>query len=561
MKEENDKTTSMSNKLKDELDKLTKERNTLKETIDKNKTIPTIIIDDLENQKIEKSKFQSKTGDENVLTMLRILFPTKYPVVGNIFSSFNSLILKKSDFTLSFGDFLPSFLRTKLIEGLAVYSYVKIDGKVYTVAQAVWLNDIYNHKEYAELLDKFKKLKEWKNIASGKLNNEIKTKLVKFKTSYGNGFDTSDINYIENQKKETDLEKLKSSATGFALEKLQAENNKYNSTITDFVKTIKAFQSSVSTEDQDTISDNAKNMVDTYKLVTKYGSSYFKPKEKFNRIIDKVNRDLEDIRINEYIRDKYMSKPGVDLDYEKDDPKYSSKLKSNFKEYTEFADNIKKFKSPNKESSNYQLQKTFNEFLENREKYKGIFNFLMNPYNININPFDNIKKKDAAVGVEEFLKEKETYHLRKNTGIMLLPSGGAKSPSYEIYVELNVIAGELNDKNKSLVDCLYQGDSLGNKMEYLVNETLQNPWDINSNRLFFDITTGEAAKEIETKKNEQEKKGEDSKNPEEEDNKKSEQEDKTQEQEDKKKGGKILYHKNTQKLRGDIIKTRKNRFV
>jgi hypothetical protein len=118
---------------------------------------------------------------------------------------------------------------------------------------------------------------------------------------------------------------------------------------------------------------------------------------------------------------------------------------------------------------------------------------------------------------------------------------------------LNVIAGELNDENKSLVDCLYQGDSLGNKLEYLVNETLRNPWDINSNRLFFDITEGDAAKEIENKKKEEEKVKSDQEKSKEDNDKKSE--------DDSKKGGKIIYNMNTRKLRGDIIKTRKNRFV
>jgi hypothetical protein len=521
----------------------------------------TVVTMDEETQKIARAKEQTKNGDENVLIMLRLLFPTKYPIMGNVFSSFNSVILKTSDFTLSFSDFLPSFLRTKLIEGTALYSYLKIDGKVYTVAQAVWLNDIYNHKEYADLIDKFKKLKIWKDKSSNKLNDEIRLKLTKFKTNYGNGFDQSDISYIESQRKDTSEATLKLLGSGLALEKLTLEYRTYNATVDDFINTVKAFQKSVLDNDPDTISDNAKNMVDTYKLVTKYGSNFFKPKDKFNQIIENVNRDLEDIRINEYIRDRYMSKPGVDLDYEKDDQKYTSKLKSNFKEYTEFADNIKKFKSPNKESSNYELQKTFNEFLENREKYKGLFNFLMNPYNININPFDNVKKKEAAVGVEEFVKEKANYHLRKNTGVTILPSAGANDPGYEIYVELNVIAGELNDENKSLVDCLYQGDSLGNKLEYLVNESLRNPWDINSNRLFFDITEGEAGKEIENKKKEeskaksdQEKSKEKSK---EDDDKKSDE----KSEDDSKKGGKIIYNMNTRKLRGDIIKTRKNRFV
>jgi hypothetical protein len=545
--EENTKITVILQKMESELNDLKNEKSDIEAKLNKEKGSTQITINDEEIQKIERAKFQTKNGDENVLIMLRLLFPTKYPIMGNIFSSFNSVILKTSDFTLSFSDFLPSFLRKKLIEGTALYSYLKIDGKVYTVAQAVWLNDIYNHKEYADLIDKFKKLKIWKDKASRKLSDEIKVKLTKFKSNYGSGFDKSDLTYIENQKKDVSSEALrKITKDQYSLGKLQLEYNTYNGTLYDFIKTVNVFQKSVIDNDAETISDNAKNMVDTYKLLTKYGTNFFKPKDKFNRIIENVNRDLEDIRINEYIRDRYMFKPGVDLDYERDDPKYSSKLKSNFKEYTEFADNIKKFRAPNKESSNYQLQKTFNEFLENREKYKGLFNFLMNPYNININPFDNVKKKEAAVGVEEFIKEKESYHLRKNTGVTLLPSAGANEPGYEIYVQLNVIAGELNDSNKSLVDCLYQGDSLGNKLEYLVNETLRNPWDINSNRLFFDITQGEAAKEIETNKKEEDKATTD---------------EKTSEKSEIKKGGKIIYNMNTRKLRGDIIKTRKNKLL
>ena len=523
-------------------------------------------IDDT-NIKIEKSKQQTKNGDENVLIMLRLLFPTKYPIVGNIFSSFNSLILKNADFTLTLSDFLPSFLRTKLIEGTALYSYVKIDGKIYTITQAVWLNDIYNHKAYAELIDKFKKLKIWKDKAIGKLNDEIKTKLDKFKNNYRNGFEESDINYIKTQRKDlTELENLPSSSGSFAKEKLQTEYLTYNKTLDDFLNTVNVFQTSVDNESYDVISDNAKNMVETYKLVTKYGTNFFKTKDKFNKIIENVNRDLEDIRINEYLREKYISKPGVDLDYERDDPKYISKLKTNFKEYTEFVENIKKFRAPNMESSNYFLQNTFNEFLENREPYKNIFNFLMNPYNININPFENIKKTDIDVeDLTRFKTAKDQYHLRKNTGVTILPSAGVNDPGYEIYVQLNVIGGELNDSNKSLVDCLYQGESLGNKLEYIVNESLRNPWDINSSRMYFDITQGDAKKEIESKEKEsreQEKKEQQSNKGEQQSNKGEQQSNKGEQQSNKGEqqiGGNIKYNIHTRKMRGDIIKTRKMR--
>ena len=133
------------------------------------------------------------------------------------------------------------------------------------------------------------------------------------------------------------------------------------------------------------------------------------------------------------------------------------------------------------------------------------------------------------------------YHKRKNTGVTILPSAASVEPGYEIYVQLNVIGGELNDTNKSLVDCLYQGESLGNKMEYLINESLRNPWDINTSRLFFDITQGDAVKELEKKKIE---------------NQTNQSENLTQKTEEKK-GGNIKYNMNTRKLRSNIIKTHK----
>ena len=530
---------------------------------------------------------KGKIGNDNILIMLRLLFPTKYPITGNIFSSFNSLILKQSDATLSFSDFLPSFLTTKLIEGTALYSYVKIDGKVYTITQAVWLNDIYNHKEYADLIEKFKLLQIWKKKAAQKLTDELSIRRDKFVKDYKNGFLESDITYISQQiLGEDQLDKFRSTsstrtAAFFELLNYNQANNKLILAIEEFQKSI------IDIDEDDNISDNAKNLVESYKIVVKYGPTLFKPKEKFNRIIDNVNRDLETIRINEYIIDKYLSKPGIDLEYEKDEQKYSSKLKSDFKEYTDFAENIKKFRAPNKESSNIYLQNTVNEFLESREKYKGTFNFLMQPYNIKRNPFEEIEKKKPPTDQEDLNIDKKDYNKRQSTGVTILPSAPANEPLYEIYVQLNVIAGELNDSNKSLVDCLYQGDSLGNKLEYLVNETLHNPWDINSSRLYFDITQGDAKKEIEEKvktdlveknrKEKEENKKEENKKQEnkKEENKKQEnkkEENKKEEnkkQENKKQenkiiaqtirqqGGAIQYNTHTRTLRENIIKTRK----
>jgi hypothetical protein len=503
---------------------------------------------EIEKELINKKNImnkKSRNSDENVLIMLQILFPTKYPIVGNVFSSFNSIILNKKNFTFSTSDFLPSFLKKKLIEGTTEYSYVKIDGQIYTITQAIWLNDIYNHTDYAGLITKFRNLKVWKEKALETLNDEIRNQHEKFNSNYENAFDSTDIEYIRQQKKyETELRK-NVARSSYAIDKLQVEYFTFNKSVDDFINTIEKFQNSVKNKEQDSnISDNAKDMVESYKIVTKYGSNFFKTKEKYTNNINNVTRELEKIRINEYIRDTYISKPGIDLDYERDDKKYTSKLKSSFKEYTDFTDNIKEFRAPKKQSSNIYLQDTFNEFLEGREKYKGIFNYLMNPYNIHLNPFESIQKVQISEEDKESFKDaKEKYSYRKNTGVTIFPSAGANEPGYEIYVQLNVIEGELNNENKSQIDCLYKDKSLGSKYEYLLNETLRNPWDINSDRSFLKIKKKTDINE----KNE--KNGNNEKNEKIENN--------FQDKEiGEMKGGQMIQY-NTRKLRADLLKTRK----
>jgi hypothetical protein len=62
---------------------------------------------------------------------------------------------------------------------------------------------------------------------------------------------------------------------------------------------------------------------------------------------------------------------------------------------------------------------------------------------------------------------------------------------------VNCIGGELTDDNKSAIDCLYKDDFLGNRMEYLVNESVSNIWEINTNRVYFDLEDARVQQKIE----------------------------------------------------------------
>jgi hypothetical protein len=129
----------------------------------------------------------------------------------------------------------------------------------------------------------------------------------------------------------------------------------------------------------------------------------------------------------------------------------------------------------------------------------------MNPINVKSNPFDElIQKGDIGDELGLIKKEQELYHKRLNTGITIRPTAQGNQPYYEIYLQLNLIGGELNDKNKSAIDCMYQGESLGDKLARILNEALYNPWTLNNTRVFFDITKGEA-KEVLDKKDKEDK--------------------------------------------------------
>ena len=437
----------------------------------------------------EKKEIQLKNSENNIMLMLRLIFPIKYPIVGDISSSFNQIIMNKTEISTTFNDFLPAFLKNKLVPGIADYSYLKIDGKVYTITQAIWLNDIYNHKEYSKLIEQYKQLNKQKQNDSSKLISENEKLLKKFRNDYGkNSKKSLDDKAVRFFKDLFDKLDIKSSAV------VETEAQKNAGLLNQFIESIKTFNESI---DDEKIIDAAKNMVDIYKTLP----GTFKQNTTYTNIITSMTRDIDKIRINDYIHDNYIGAPGINLNYKDDEPKYIEILKSKYSYYTSFVDSIKQFRAPAKISTNYVLQDTINDFLDNIEEYSfgknmGPFSFMMNPYNIDVNPFSTVPVNATNEERDNYTIEKKKYKQRMNTGVTILPITSATDPKYEIFVQINVIAGELNDTNSKLVDCLYKGEMLGERLEYLLNKTLGNPWDIKSTRLFFDISQGDAKNEI-----------------------------------------------------------------
>ena len=146
----------------------------------------TIVTKD---QKIRNSDY---ILEYNVTVMLELLFPTAYPVVFNNRTSYETFIQKK-DTRLTFKGAIP--LMQKMFRSLAaLYSYLKVNGKIYTVTSTMLLNDILNHPKYRELFENYIQFQTFK----AESKEDIKTKIDDKMSSVADMF----VNKIYNKKTE-----------------------------------------------------------------------------------------------------------------------------------------------------------------------------------------------------------------------------------------------------------------------------------------------------------------------------------------------------------------------
>jgi hypothetical protein len=113
--------------------------------------------------------------DYNITTMIKLLFETVYPYPNNNKDSFNMHMLKRDPFTFSLDGTIPRLFKNMIPSLNVNFTYIKLDGKDYTVTSTCLLNDIINHPGYNELIYKLVEFKKWKVQAS----IEIKSKLTK----------------------------------------------------------------------------------------------------------------------------------------------------------------------------------------------------------------------------------------------------------------------------------------------------------------------------------------------------------------------------------------------
>lgn len=261
-----------------------------------------------ENKSQDKKKYyeeQYEIIEKNILTMMTVLFPTRFPVVRDVHNSYD--IVKKG---YRFKDILFKPWKN---EG---YSYMKINGKTYTVKKVVWLNDLLNHPLYKDFIKESYLLYKWKDNELKKYDEKIDGSLMNILTTQvdelknlknlnsGDKKIENKLKKLENKKK--DFEKITKSITEFFNNTKDIDDididippqivNYYKRTLLKF-KNPNRDSSNMNLQNfiTDTSDDDREKYFDTIKQLYEY---YFKIKDENN-----VNLNFDNIKplVNDYM--------------------------------------------------------------------------------------------------------------------------------------------------------------------------------------------------------------------------------------------------------------------
>jgi hypothetical protein len=443
----------------------------------------------------------NKIANYNVDIMLKLLFPTTYPVTNNYENTFNTLIGSSDQ-----GTPLSNIQSIFSLFNPNQYSYIKTSGHTYSIVKCVWLNDFFNHPKYFKLMEEYKKLLKWKVAQNKKLKGEIKKKIkalvehlkrkdVQDKLLYVNDKDNIKYNSKDQNKSyDKQLDKFKESIREIVKNVQTSPNEKNN-------------EENIFTSLQPLFTD----MIDSYDILFQVVKDRQYEYTRFNIVKDSLKKQVEfiikldkEIKVYNIVVDLHITDGLYDpISFVFSDER-AKEMVEKYSQISNFKKLLESYSEPNKQSTNYKLQIEIGNF---QKSYENVLQDIMDPTNLLV---DTDQK--------ELAKKIESIREYLNVGVCFTSpfsdSSESKTPPNEIYIKLFVINGELNDENKNIVNCMYKGDYLGDELYRLLNNDKSNLL-LNVSNFQFDIDSKEVKAKIEesTKANVNEKKNPESKPP------------------------------------------------
>jgi hypothetical protein len=501
-------------------DKLTFEKFFAKFTFPDN--VEELNDNDKKNQKKENLK-------SNVKTMLELLFPMSYPATLNISDSFNLYIKQNIDFDLNtaFSNVAKTFFKKTTAVTQAIqtknFSYIKVDGTVYTVTKVIWLNDLLNHPVYRDFINEFIGFKQlasqqrdtmdgfinkkkkilFENIQSNdeksSSNLNIYTKFIgifiknfnenikslqtrrNYDTSklqqfigdlknliilllnvcvlHYNGLNDTVINEIKRK-----MENNTQNASNLDSEKNKLTDVNFNFEILKIEKIKTDENLSLSDDYLPNLSILINDIIELYKkLKDSNVGSLTGIAGTFTNRLNKISEEIKSINVNITIKDKYLSeKTTINLTGE--DQNVIDTLKQKFPSYISFADKIKALIYPTRTTTNTDLQNKIDNYSDGKNMDDTYITF--------DNIMEAIKEQYILMTTLESTKGTKVNLLTNpeeqnliQTEICLLSETNPELPHYEIYIALNIIEGELKNDNINDINCMYRSMYLGKELQ------------------------------------------------------------------------------------------------
>jgi hypothetical protein len=440
---------------------------------------------------LRESLEENKKANEqkNIKIMCLILFPTSFPLPGNIQFSFDSYI-KKS----------PIFIDYSHYEGY--YSYLLVGSK-YTILRTTWLNDFLNNPDFKDFVLVLKNYIKW--IEKQKKENEITDSIYEIikKMKKTNIFETIP-KIMKNVQEEMNDSKIKSStitSINNDLNKLLKDNDSlkilfFSSFDENFDKIRKLYN---------TIYEKISTLKTIINRIPYFYDYDFKDIDKSLKEIKSINKNIEKVRITQGI-DKYLinlykltdktnqnKRRSYEDEEEEDENRKEEKderqeiyaiqqeIRKKYGNNNFFNNNIKqlaKILKQNESISNKSLQKEIKTQLENLSSltpffekidklniYPGDYDFLYTGLSKNVNKNEKYLNEDED-------EEEEEEEDKKNKA----QKEEEEIDSYSIYLFMDLIQGQMNNKNKKEIECEYRNESLGKTFMNLTSNVFKNKY-------------------------------------------------------------------------------------
>lgn len=462
---------------------------------------------------IERNEEFEILKEKNFIFTMKMLFSTAFPIVDNFARSSDYF---RSDFISNFTlkgtnlEFLP-FLSGKFDKK---FSHLKFNNEIYTVTKVIWVNDIFNHPLYNRIIDNFRKIKDDISALDKRVEGVQNLKRYLVKLFFGVPIEEKETE----EKDQNDNMKNKIEKSGNWIDIIERLNNtkeninketRKGAEMIRLVDVIERLDKNLTNETYGVLTKDSQNPKKKYVFNNQNKAKVQNKDDQFinNFFIQIENNFKEEL---EYLLNTNLISLGqenqeflleitriydqifintrainyiknFEFRFTREKKEYQEKIQQRIEEIfpraKEFSDQLTEFAKGRtignaKWSKLVQSRQLSSEVKEN---------------------FDNLAKCYTNENCE--IDEKASQYIEVELDEITKRPEDAKVEMYEAFLQINIIEGEVTNKNYNKIKCTYLNEELDNFLDNFINP--QDDWNIQNEKNFFSV------KEVVAKANEE----------------------------------------------------------